>query len=108
MTISGRSGDKNNQALHDKVGKTYVVRAGSTPESAQPEIIQTASAPAASGSLWSQLGDGAPPAGAAAPLAASPPPAPPSPQVPAGWYADPYQQATYRYWDGQAWTEHTN
>ncbi|MGH1489218.1 MAG: DUF2510 domain-containing protein [Acidimicrobiales bacterium] len=24
----------------------------------------------------------------------------------AGWYYDPDDQAIYRYWDGQAWTEH--
>lgn len=30
---------------------------------------------------------------------------PPSPNVPAGWYPDPAQTATQRYWDGEAWTE---
>lgn len=29
----------------------------------------------------------------------------PSPEVPAGWYPDPTQTATQRYWDGNAWTE---
>jgi hypothetical protein len=24
-----------------------------------------------------------------------------------GWYADPHGSATYRYWDGATWTEHT-
>jgi hypothetical protein len=28
-------------------------------------------------------------------------------QYPARWYADPHGQARQRYWDGQAWTEHT-
>jgi hypothetical protein len=23
-----------------------------------------------------------------------------------GWYYDPDDEAIYRYWDGQAWTEH--
>lgn len=27
--------------------------------------------------------------------------------VPAGWYPDPQQPDTQRYWDGQRWTEHT-
>lgn len=29
----------------------------------------------------------------------------PDPSVPAGWYPDPTQTATQRYWDGSAWTE---
>lgn len=33
---------------------------------------------------------------------AAPPPLPP-----ADWYADPHRVARLRYWDGQAWTEHT-
>ncbi len=24
----------------------------------------------------------------------------------AGWYYDPDDQAIYRYWDGEQWTEH--
>jgi hypothetical protein len=32
-------------------------------------------------------------------------PEPPSPEVPAGWYPDPAQTATQRYWDGAAWTD---
>ncbi|MDH3293462.1 MAG: DUF2510 domain-containing protein [Acidimicrobiia bacterium] len=24
----------------------------------------------------------------------------------AGWYYDPEDHAVYRYWDGEAWTEH--
>lgn len=28
-------------------------------------------------------------------------------QAPAGWYADTNQPGTERWWDGQAWTEHT-
>lgn len=24
----------------------------------------------------------------------------------AGWYYDPHDQAVYRYWDGDGWTEH--
>ncbi|MDQ0575249.1 DUF2510 domain-containing protein [Agromyces albus] len=27
-------------------------------------------------------------------------------QAPAGWYADPYDPKTFRYWDGAAWTGH--
>jgi hypothetical protein len=30
----------------------------------------------------------------------------PSPHVPAGWYPDPTQPGTQRYWDGSQWTEH--
>jgi hypothetical protein len=30
----------------------------------------------------------------------------PSPSVPAGWYPDPTQPGTQRYWDGSQWTEH--
>jgi hypothetical protein len=29
----------------------------------------------------------------------------PAPQTPAGWYPDPDQEQTVRYWDGQIWTE---
>lgn len=31
--------------------------------------------------------------------------APPPPDVPAGWYQDPDQPHTQRYWDGEQWTE---
>lgn len=34
-------------------------------------------------------------------------PAAPPPLPPADWYADPHGVARLRYWDGQAWTEHT-
>lgn len=30
------------------------------------------------------------------------PPAPPGP--PPGWFADPWRQAAFRWWDGQSWT----
>jgi Protein of unknown function (DUF2510) len=30
----------------------------------------------------------------------------PNPRVPAGWYPDPSQAATQRYWDGSTWTDH--
>lgn len=30
---------------------------------------------------------------------------PPSPNAPAGWYPDPSQTATQRYWDGENWTD---
>lgn len=36
-----------------------------------------------------------------------PAPAPAPALPPAGWYPDPMRQATWRYWDGQAWTSHT-
>ena len=26
--------------------------------------------------------------------------------TPAGWYADPWRQATWRGWDGRSWTGH--
>jgi hypothetical protein len=29
------------------------------------------------------------------------------PLPPAGWYADPANQQQMRYWDGSAWTNHT-
>lgn len=29
-------------------------------------------------------------------------------QTAAGWYADPWQQATFRWWDGFQWTRHVN
>lgn len=29
-----------------------------------------------------------------------------NPRVPAGWYPDPTQAATQRYWDGSTWTDH--
>lgn len=32
---------------------------------------------------------------------------PPVGTTPAGWYADPWQQATWRWWDGVGWTSHT-
>jgi hypothetical protein len=31
-----------------------------------------------------------------------------TPQVPAGWYADPARRFELRYWDGGAWTEHVS
>ncbi len=31
---------------------------------------------------------------------------PQTPQTPAGWYPDPHQAGSQRYWDGSAWTEH--
>ncbi|MEA2448995.1 MAG: hypothetical protein QOG63_927 [Thermoleophilaceae bacterium] len=33
---------------------------------------------------------------------------PPPPDRSAGWKPDPYGQAQMRYWDGNAWTQHTN
>jgi hypothetical protein len=36
----------------------------------------------------------------------SPPVAPT--QTPAGWYPDPHDAGAQRYWDGNAWTEHTH
>jgi hypothetical protein len=48
-----------------------------------------------------------PPAPEPAPPAAEPPPPAPEALPPADWYADPYGQARLRYWDGQAWTQHT-
>jgi hypothetical protein len=44
-----------------------------------------------------------PPALAAPPRPSAP--APPGP--PAGWYADPAGAGGQRYWDGAAWTQHT-
>ena len=32
-------------------------------------------------------------------------PAPATPQTPAGWYPDPQDPNTQRYWDGRQWTE---
>jgi uncharacterized RDD family membrane protein YckC len=39
-----------------------------------------------------------------------PPPLPPPPPEwpPRGWYSDPSGQPLVRWWDGQAWTEHTS
>jgi membrane protease YdiL (CAAX protease family) len=31
-----------------------------------------------------------------------------SPAPPAGWYADPWRAAPYRWWDGNTWTHHTH
>ncbi|MGI5213445.1 exonuclease domain-containing protein [Plantactinospora sp. CA-290183] len=39
------------------------------------------------------------------PAAAAPVPAQRVPQVIAGWYLDPSGRWTYRFWDGQGWTE---
>jgi hypothetical protein len=33
--------------------------------------------------------------------------APAPPPMPPGWYADPWAQAALRYYDGRAWTWHT-
>jgi len=32
----------------------------------------------------------------------------PQPATPAGWFADPKAEADLRYWDGNAWTDHTH
>lgn len=32
----------------------------------------------------------------------------PAPMAPAGWYPDPTGRFVYRYWTGQAWTEHVS
>jgi uncharacterized RDD family membrane protein YckC len=37
-----------------------------------------------------------------------PPPPPPSSLPPPGWYPDPWGQSTRRFWDGGAWTSHTD
>ena len=44
---------------------------------------------------------------APAPAPPSPPPAPATPSIPAGWYPDPAGRFELRYWDGNAWSEHT-
>lgn len=31
-----------------------------------------------------------------------------TPPVPAGWYADPWRQASWRWWDGSNWTPYTD
>lgn len=31
-------------------------------------------------------------------------PPPPAPAAPRGWFRDPWQQASLRYWDGRQWT----
>ena len=36
------------------------------------------------------------------------PPGAVAPPAPAGWYPDPWSQATQRYWDGAQWTGHTH
>lgn len=38
----------------------------------------------------------------------TPPPSPSPPPVPPGWYPDPWHAAPRRYWDGVAWTGHTD
>lgn len=55
-----------------------------------------------------QLGGGGtpPPAPAAAPAGGGGGAAPPADRSP-GWQPDPHGQARLRYWDGNAWTEHT-
>jgi hypothetical protein len=55
------------------------------------------------------LGATPPPMAPARPEAAAPPAQPPAggPGQPAGWYPDPQGRARVRYWDGQAWTDHT-
>ena len=35
-----------------------------------------------------------------------PPRVPPPPTQPAGWYADPWGQGNWRWYDGQQWTAH--
>lgn len=43
------------------------------------------------------------------PLDVAPPPPPPPPtSFPPGWYSDPSGAPVLRYFDGQAWTEHTS
>lgn len=37
----------------------------------------------------------------------SPPAAQPPPLPPAGWYSDPQDPRSLRYWDGSTWTQHT-
>jgi Protein of unknown function (DUF2510) len=33
---------------------------------------------------------------------------PPAPSRPAGWYPDPFFEASKRWWDGSHWTRHTS
>lgn len=35
-------------------------------------------------------------------------PPPLAPGTSAGWYADPYNRATWRWWDGRRWTDETS
>lgn len=50
----------------------------------------------------------APTASRPAPPTGTQPPPPATATPPAGWQPDPQGQATYRYWDGQQWTDHTS
>src|SRR5262249_19535572 len=45
---------------------------------------------------------------APSPPPAGPAPAPAAPNVPAGWYPDPWMIAQSRFWDGHAWTPHVS
>jgi hypothetical protein len=59
------------------------------------------------GPAYPQAGPAYPQAGPAYPQVPPAAPVAPAPQAaPAGWQADPYHQAQWRYWDGTRWTEH--
>lgn len=73
---------------------------GQPPQYGQPaQAVAPAPAPAQPAQP-----DGPPPE---QPVVPAPAPPPAAVLPPAGWYPDPMRQATWRYWDGQAWTSHT-
>jgi uncharacterized RDD family membrane protein YckC len=95
------STDKN-QRVGDMLAKTYVVKKDAM-----------GSPPFGGGSAGGYGGYSQPPAvggGFGQPQGgySPPPPVPQGSGQPADWYPDPQGQARLRYWDGNAWTEHTS
>jgi len=77
------------------------------PAPAAPTIPQPAPAVAGSAATPAATSE---PASPAARVATEPAPAPAAsapPRPTPGWYADPRREARLRYWDGDAWTDHT-
>lgn len=101
--------NKSNKRVGDIVAGTLVVKkeaVGQAPAAAGAAPGFTGSPALGAPPSLGQPGGGFAPQGAAP---AAPAPAQPAPAAaqPAGWFPDPKGEKRLRYWDGQAWTDHT-
>ncbi|MEV4422364.1 RDD family protein [Patulibacter sp. NPDC049589] len=98
------------RSIHDRIADTLVVRVGAEAPhwTGRPAAGPVSYEPTPAEGAWSARPAPAVSGPAVWPGPPAKPAAPPRPvaAVPAGWYADPSDPGSQRWWDGAAWTEH--